>query len=153
MKKHNCLKWVEEGQGCSICHNSLLAHTGKDWLEAIEKTNWVIVEQKKQIEQLESYVKLLKESRRKYQRLLGEEHKKSIDERMKDADNFMVAIMTKQKFVIAELESQMDVARTGLAQISACTYSSFPHSYKELCIAMSGIAKQVLTQLKEKYND
>jgi hypothetical protein len=139
MKKHNCLKWVEEGQGCSICHNSLLAHTGADWLKAIEQTNWVIVEQTKKIEELEylnkklqeanvalqelplgqiktidkldSYVKLLKESRRKYQRLLGEEHKKSIDERMKDAEDFLVAINIKQRFIIADLERQLEELR------------------------------------------
>lgn len=52
MKKHNCRKLLDEAQGCSICSNLLIGLQGNELQKAIERTNWIIVEQKKEIEEL-----------------------------------------------------------------------------------------------------
>ena len=55
--KHNCEKWFDESRGCSICSNLLLKSpikTKKELREIVEHCNWIVTEQKREIEKLKA---------------------------------------------------------------------------------------------------
>ena len=48
MKKHDCIKWIDEGRGCSICSKILLKMNKKDIVEIQNTTNWYLSEANKE---------------------------------------------------------------------------------------------------------
>jgi len=51
-KKHDCHETMEELRGCSICSKVVMGFRGEELDKAIEKCNWIILEQQKEIDKL-----------------------------------------------------------------------------------------------------
>lgn len=79
MKKHNCKKLINEARGCSVCSNLLKGLKGHELQKTIEQTNWIITEQKKEIEELKKKL----EYRLRRQRIVADEACGLLDENMK----------------------------------------------------------------------
>jgi len=60
--KHNCKNWFEEAIGCAICSKIILKSpikTIEELEKLIVKSNWIITEQKKEIDKLKKPIKLI----------------------------------------------------------------------------------------------
>lgn len=60
MKKHNCEKWLEEGNGCTICNSILKGMTVAEIKEIQSFINWIITAQKREIAKLRDEIAYLK---------------------------------------------------------------------------------------------
>ncbi|MEK6884640.1 MAG: hypothetical protein AABY22_33715 [Nanoarchaeota archaeon] len=60
MKKHDCIKWREEGFGCSICNGIVRKFSKEDILKYQKDMNWHISELKTRNKELENIYKLAK---------------------------------------------------------------------------------------------
>jgi len=76
----------------------IIKSTDKEWMEYYRN----------RCNDLEKELALTIEVKRRYQGLLGEERKKSIDERMKDGEHFLSALTIKQKMIIDSLQHQLN---------------------------------------------
>jgi len=59
MNKHNCINWVEEGMGCSICSCVLNRYSLDDIKEVQVFLNWLIQDQKEEIIRLRERIAYL----------------------------------------------------------------------------------------------